>query len=216
VRRWAALAGLGLAAAAWAQEPTLGEIAREARRKRDASTRRVFTNEDLRGGLPPLPLLRHTENPPSLGNFAATPMPVVEAMLELAEVRPGEVVVDLGSGDGRIPILAAEKFGANGVGVEIDPYYVRISREAVAAKQLEDRVRIIQGNALDVDYRPADVITLYLPAQAMDMVRRHLEQTLRPGTRVVSYDSEVPGWKPLVVRRMLFGTERVIYLYRSP
>jgi predicted RNA methylase len=99
-------------------------------------------------------------------------------MLLVAEVQPGEVVIDVGSGDGRIVMMAAEAFGAKGIGIELDEGLVGISRSLVTARGLDDQVQIIHANALDVDLSPADVITLYLEVEGLKLLRPHLEHTL--------------------------------------
>lgn len=189
---------------------SLGDLARESQRKKEQSTRKVWTNDDLGTGFPQIDLLGRATDPPLLAPFEASPLPVVEAMLELAGVRPGELVFDLGSGDGRIVIMAAEKFGARGVGIEVNEDLVAESRKAVAAKELEEKVKIIHANALDVDLRPADVVTLYLTPQGLELVRPHLERTLRPGTRVVSRIFEISLWTPTQTK-VIDG--RILYLY---
>ncbi len=132
-------------------------------------------------------------------------------MLRLAEVKPGEMVFDLGSGDGRIVIMAAERFGARGVGVEIDESLVEESRKAVQAKGLAEEVRILHDDALNVDLSEADVVTLYVSQQGMETLRPHLESHLRPGARVVSHAAPMPGWEP---ERVLDLEGFFLYLYR--
>jgi protein-L-isoaspartate O-methyltransferase len=205
------LAALLLAAlASPAAAQSLGEIARESKKKKAESTRKVWTNDELGTAFPPIKFLGKTGSLPSLGLFDPTPLPVVEAMLRLAGVQPGEVVFDLGSGDGRIVILAAEKFGARGVGIEIDEKLVAESLRAVEAKGLADKVKILHANAFDVDLRPADVVTLYVAPTTMNLLRQHMEATLRLGTRVVSHKFEVTGWVP---DRMVEAEGYFVYLY---
>ncbi|MGH2670216.1 MAG: SAM-dependent methyltransferase, partial [bacterium] len=139
-----------------------------------------------------------------------TPMPVVEAMLELARVHEGDVVFDIGSGDGRIVIAAAELFGARGVGIEIDEELVERSRRTAAEKNLGNKVQIIHANALDVDLSPADVVTVYLTPNGLILLRPNLESMLRPGTRVVAHDFAVPDWTPAEEREVM---GRTLYLY---
>ena len=193
---------------------SLGEVAREAKKKMEASTRGVWTNEDLREGLPELRLLRAPrEHPPSLGPYVSTPLDRVRRMLGVAKVKPDELVIDIGSGDGRVVILAAEEFGARGIGIELDPELVAHSRSVVAARGLDKRVSILHANALDVDLSPADVVTIYLTLEGMVLLKPHLERTLRRGTRVVTNVAEVPGWTPDPESP---GREEEIYLYRVP
>ena len=209
----AALLLLALACPAVARAQSLGEVARDSKKKKEESTRKVWTNDELGTAFPTIKLLGKAEKPISLGVYQPTPMPVVEAMLQLAGVQPGEVVFDLGSGDGRIVILAAERFGARGVGIEIDEKLVAESQRAVEAKGLEEKVKIFHANAFDVDLRPADVVTLYVASTIMERLRAHMERTMRPGTRVVSHEYEIPGWRP---ERSLNLEGYWLYLYRVP
>jgi protein-L-isoaspartate O-methyltransferase len=207
----AALAGWLGSGVARAQ--SLAEVARAAKEKKEASTRAVWTNEDLRERLLELKLLRTPrEHPPVLAPYVVTPPERVRQMLRAARVKPGELVVDIGSGDGRILIVAAEEFGARGIGIEIDPELVAHSRSVVAARGLDDRVSILHANALDVDISPADVVTAYLTVEGMAVLRPYLERMLRPGTRVASYVFRIPGWEP--AEESL--PEEEIWLYRVP
>jgi len=174
---------------------SLADIARASKEKRQHSTRKVWTNDDLGPDFPEIKLVGPPrQHPPSLAPFKPTPMATVRRMLETANLQPGEMVFDIGSGDGRIVIMAAETFGARAVGIEIDQALVAQSRRAVAARGLEEKVKIIQANALDVDLSPADVVTIYLTPEGIELLRPHLERTLRPGTRVVVYVDQIPGW----------------------
>lgn len=119
--------------------------------------------------------------------FLSTPDNVVEAMLELAEVTPADVVYDLGSGDGRIPIAAAKKYGARGVGVEIDPALVRHSEENARRAGVDASVRFVNGDLFQTDIREATVVTLFLlPGLNIDLIPK-LRAQLRPGARIVSH-----------------------------
>jgi len=146
-------------------------------------------------------------------------MPVVRRMLELADVKPGEVVYDLGCGDGRIVITAAKEFGAYGVGIEIRRDLALKAMRAVEEAGLTDRVKIINANFFDIDISDADVVTLYLTTSANIKVKPKLERELKPGARVVSHEYEIPGWTPVLIdeftedARYRFLTHR-IYLYR--
>jgi len=142
-------------------------------------------------------------------------MSVVRKMLEYAEVKPGETVYDLGCGDGRIVIMAAQEFGARGVGVDLNPRLVKETRAKVEALGLGGRVRIINGDLFDVDVSPADVVTMYLTTGANEKVRPKLERELRPGARVVTHDFSIEKWGP--VRNLKFRENyrsHTIYLYR--
>jgi cyclopropane fatty-acyl-phospholipid synthase-like methyltransferase len=151
----------------------------------------------------------------SLAPYVASPMNVVMKMLESAHVKPGETVYDLGCGDGRIVIMAAQDFGARGVGVELNPNMVKEARGKVESLHLSDRVKIIEGDLLSVDLRSADVVTMYLTTGANDKVRPKLEQELKPGARVVTHDFTIPKWQSEEELRLKddFRTH-TIYVYR--
>jgi protein-L-isoaspartate O-methyltransferase len=128
--------------------------------------------------------------------FITTPDEVVQRMLELAGTGPADLVVDLGSGDGRIVIAAAQKFGARGLGIELDGALVEKSRQLAQQARVEDRVSFVQGDVLEADLSQASVVTLYLlPGLINQLQPRFLEQ-LRPGTRIVSHSFRMTGWAP--------------------
>ncbi len=163
------------------------------------------------------PLALHApEDREGASPYLATPLPVVEAMLRLAEVKPGETVYDLGCGDGRILVTAVEKFGARGVGVELDKEVLALARENVRQHALEQRVRLMQGNMFAADVRPADVVALYLLPEALGRLRPLLERQLRPGARVVTHDFPIPGWQAARTEKLARGdgTFHTIHLYR--
>lgn len=143
-----------------------------------------------------------------------SPQEVIERMLQMARVQPGEMVYDLGSGEGRIVITAARTFKARAVGIELSPELCRVATGRVKALGLEDRVKIVHANMLKVDLRPADVVTIYLLTSANELLKPNLERELRPGARVVSHDFEIRGWKPTAVQQVeAEGRPRTIYLY---
>ena len=143
-----------------------------------------------------------------------TPQPIVERMLEAGHVKPGQLVYDLGSGDGRVVITAAQKFGAKAVGIEIRPDLCRIATERIKAAGLEDRVKIVQGSALRVDLSPADVVTMFLLTTSNERLKPALEKYLKPGTRVVSNQFPIKGWKPVDTVRAKAGSMNYsIYVY---
>jgi SAM-dependent methyltransferase len=144
--------------------------------------------------------------------FVPTPQPVVEAMLRLAGVGAGDVVYDLGSGDGRVVITAARLFGARGVGVELDSHLVIQSEEAARQAGVERRVTILEQDLFTVDLAPATVVTIYLWSAMYDRLMPRLAR-LKPGTRIVVYRWALAGWKP----EARGGTgEESYYLYRVP
>lgn len=127
--------------------------------------------------------------------FITTPDNVSLAMLGIAKVRPEDFVIDLGSGDGRIVILAAKRFGARGLGVEIVPELVQKSRAAAQAARVADRAHFREQDLFKTDLSPASVVTLYLLPEVNLQLRPRL-LALRPGTRIVSHDWDMGEWEP--------------------
>ncbi len=129
--------------------------------------------------------------------YVPTPQPVVDAMLELAQVTRGDVVYDLGSGDGRIVIAAAKKYGATGVGFEIDAALVKKARANAAAAGVANRVRFVTQDLFTADLSRASVVTLYLLQSINERLRPKLVRQLKPGTRIVSHVFNMgPEWPP--------------------
>src|SRR5919201_4843787 len=126
--------------------------------------------------------------------FIATPDEVVARMLELAGTGPEDYVVDLGSGDGRIVIAAAQRFGARGLGIELDGELVRSSRENARRAGVAERAKFIQGDVLSADFSRASVVTVYLLPQLIDELQSRFLATLQPGTRIVSHAFRAAGW----------------------
>ena len=145
--------------------------------------------------------------------FVPTPNEVVEKMLELAAVTRDDVVYDLGSGDGRIPITAAQTYGARGVGIDIDPQRIRESRENARKAGVEDKVRFMEGDLFTADISEATVVTLYLLTQLNIKLRPKLLKELKPGTRVVSHGFDMGDWAP--EQRVFVGASSVL-LWRIP
>ncbi|HYP14503.1 MAG TPA: class I SAM-dependent methyltransferase [Bryobacteraceae bacterium] len=155
--------------------------------------------------------------PNKLAPFVVSPQPIVDRMLNIAGVKTGETVFDLGCGDGRILITAAQRFKAKGVGVEISNKLVQSTNDQIRRLNLQDEIKVIHGNLLDVNLQQADVVTLYLETASNDLLRPNLEKQLRPGTRVVSHDFAVRGWKPNKVEKIeSFNRHHTIYLYTMP
>ena len=117
-------------------------------------------------------------------------------MLKLARVGADDVVYDLGSGDGRIVILAAQKYGARGVGIELDPQLVERSRQIAREAQVADRVKFVVGDLFEADISDATVVTLYLSYSVNRRLKPKLLRELRPGTRVVSHQFSMGSWTP--------------------
>jgi len=131
--------------------------------------------------------------------YVPTPIPIVFEILKLANVKENEIVVDPGAGDCRIPIIAAKYFKAIGIGIEINPHLVNKCVENIKLNNLIGKVYIFQLDLMKFNYSIANVVTLYLGPEMNERLRPKLERELRPGTRVVSHDFEVPGWKPIKV-----------------
>ena len=129
-------------------------------------------------------------------HYDATPQPAVEAMLQMAEVTSADVVYDLGCGDGRFVITAAEKFGARGVGIDIDPARIRESLENAQKRGVGNRVTFIGGDLFEADIRGGSVVTLYLLQRLNLELRPKLLNELRPGSRILSYVFDMEDWEP--------------------
>jgi len=158
---------------------------------------------------------QHFTDPDTLAPYYPSPQAVVERMLALADIKPDDTVYDLGCGDGRIVITAATKFSARAVGVEIRSDIYKSTLGRVASLGLSDRVKIVRGDALKTNLRPADVVTLYLLTSSNERLRPILEAQLKPGARVVSHDYEIRSWKPEQTERiMVDGRFHTIYVYR--
>ena len=141
-------------------------------------------------------------------------------MLALAELRAGEVLFDLGAGDGRAVIMAVKDFGARAVGVELREDLVKKALSTVYEQGLQDRITIVNGDMFNVDLTSADVIFLYLTTSANEKVRPKLDTELKKGVRIVSHDYEIVGWKPVTVDSFcenpnLGYPSHTIYLYRK-
>lgn len=128
--------------------------------------------------------------------YVPTPNEVVEAMLKLGGVKKGDTVIDLGCGDGRIVVLAAEKFGARGIGYDLNPERIKEANENAARAGVKDRVKFIEKNLFEADIKEATVVTLYLLPSVNEKLKPRLLEELKPGTRVVSHSFQMPDWKP--------------------
>jgi cyclopropane fatty-acyl-phospholipid synthase-like methyltransferase len=151
----------------------------------------------------------------SLAPFVPSPPDAVTAMLQLADVKKDEVLFDLGCGDGRIIIEAAQKFGAKAVGVELDKIRYEECVRRIRESNLDGRVNVIHGNLLDVDLTSANIVTLYLLTSSNEKLRPKLEKELKNGTRVVSHKFPISKWKPSEVKEINKGRwiSHKIYLY---
>jgi SAM-dependent methyltransferase len=141
-------------------------------------------------------------------NYVPTPLPVVERMLELARVGKDDVVYDLGSGDGRIVITAAQRHGARGVGIEINPVWVRDARAIAERLGVAERVSFRVEDLFTTDLRDATVVTLYLFPTVNARLQPKLARELRPGTRVVSHEYRIGDWLPDHTETMIVDGRR--------
>jgi SAM-dependent methyltransferase len=188
--------------------------------------KRVYTNDDFAVSTAPPPAASNPEPDkpvagPSGGErvapFVPTPMDAVDKMLEVAGVSEKDVVYDLGSGDGRIVLRAAEKYHAKAVGVELDHGLAVESLEKAKELKLDKLATIIEGDLFKTDFRPATVVTIYLLLNANDRLRPLLEKDLRPGTRVVAHDIRIPGWNAESEESFNVGNvQHTVYLYLIP
>jgi len=145
--------------------------------------------------------------------YDPTPPAVVDAMLELGEVKPGDVLYDLGSGDGRIVIAAAKRYGIRAVGVEIDAGLVARARENAKQAGVTGLVDFRSEDLFAADFGEASVVTLFLGAELNLRLRPRLLETLKPGTRIVSHQYDMGQWQPEATRRV---AGRELYLWRVP
>src|SRR5687767_2220420 len=145
--------------------------------------------------------------------FVPTPQEVVDAMLKLAKVGPNDVVYDLGSGDGRIPITAAKTYGARGVGIDIDPQRIREANENLKTAGVGDKVRFLNQDLFTTNISEATVVTLYLLPSLNLKVMPKLNSELKPGTRIVSHAFDMGDIKP---QQTMNVNGRTIYLWTVP
>ena len=168
------------------------------------------------GALGVAPWLAAQDQAPTRGPdviFVPTPNEVVDAMLKMAAVTKADTVFDLGCGDGRIVIAAAQRYGSRGVGIDIDPERVAEATENVRKAKVSDRVRIVQGDLFEADISAATVVTLYLLTDLNRKLRPKLLRDLAPGTRVVSHAFDMGDWKP---ERQANVKGSNVYLWRIP
>ncbi|NIJ22720.1 SAM-dependent methyltransferase [Sphingomonas japonica] len=153
------------------------------------------------------------ERKPDIG-YQPTPEGVVVKMLDLAKVTAADTVLDLGSGDGRVPIAAARRYGARGRGIELEPRLVAVARANAAAAGVADRVTFEEGDIFNADLSGVSVVTLFLWPSINDRLAPKLRAELAPGSRVVGYYHDIDGWEPeAVIGGSLLGK---IYLWRVP
>ncbi|KAM3100736.1 SAM-dependent methyltransferase [Phormidesmis sp. 146-12] len=150
---------------------------------------------------------------PDIG-YLPTPAEVVEAMLTLAEVTSDDILYDLGSGDGRILITAAQRFGTQGVGIDIDPKRVRQGFENAQRSGVGDRVTFLQQDLFESDFSEATIVILYLLPHLNLKLRPTLLAQLSPGTRILSHDFDMGDWQPDRVVEVQSEDPAILYLWR--
>jgi SAM-dependent methyltransferase len=150
--------------------------------------------------------------------FVPTPTEVVDEMLRLADVKAGDVLYDLGCGDGRIVIAAAKRFGTRAVGIDIDPVRITESNANAAAAGIAGKVRFIQQDLFEADFKDATVVTMYLLTSVNRRLRPKLLAELRPGTRLVSHSFDMGDWKPDKTSLVptSYGDQRAVYFWVVP
>ncbi len=156
---------------------------------------------------------------PDLAPFVPTPMAVVEKMLEMAKVNANDILYDLGCGDGRIVILAAKKYGARGIGIDIDPQRIEEANAAAKEAGVENLVEFRRKDVFKMDFSEATVIAIYLLSESNELLRPLFDRFLQPGTRVVSHNYPVPGWEEKEMEHVSVKVEddeelHEVYLYR--
>ena len=149
--------------------------------------------------------------------YVETPDRVVRAMLDLARVKKDDVLIDLGCGDGRIPIAAAKRFGTRGLGIDLDPERIVEAKANARGAGVTKLVRFVEGDIFDADIRAATVVMLYLLPEVNLRLRPKLLTELKPGTRVVSHNYDMGDWQPdKTVRLPLPGGAHFLYLWTIP
>lgn len=149
--------------------------------------------------------------------YVPTPPEVVEKMLEMANVNSNDVLYDLGSGDGRIPIAATQKFGIRATGIDINPQRIEEANANARKEGVTDRVRFLNQDLFQSDFRDATVVTLYLLPQLNVKLRPQLLSQLKPGSRIVSHDFDMGEWKPEKTAQVdVNGRTHNIYLWTVP
>ena len=145
--------------------------------------------------------------------YVPTPPDVVEAMLKVANVKKGDVLYDLGSGDGRIPITAAQKYGVRAVGIDINPERIKEANENAQKAGVTDLVKFLNEDLFEADISEATVVTLYLLDSLNEKLRPKLLRELKPGTRIVSHSFRMGDWQP---EQTIDVNGRMVYFWTIP
>ena len=151
-----------------------------------------------------------------LAPYYPTPETIVAKMLELGGLKKGEKMFDLGSGDGRVVVMAAQKFGADATGIEFDDSLHKQSMAKIQSLGLQKTARIIHGDIMQQDYSPANLLTIYLLPLSNEKVKPMLEKQLKKGSRIVCHDFEMAGWNPektITVEDDGEGRSHTLFLY---
>ena len=151
-----------------------------------------------------------------LAPYVATPPEVVDRLLALAELTPGDRLYDLGCGDGRIVIEAARQYGSSGIGIDIEPHWIDVANAAAATAGVAELASFRLQDALDVELADATVIVLYLVPWSMQKLATLIAQRARPGTRIISHSFAIDGWPPEKTEVFVDseGTQRSLYRWR--
>jgi SAM-dependent methyltransferase len=131
--------------------------------------------------------------------WIVTPTRIIHQMLDLGNLKPGECIVDLGAGDGRILITAAREYEANGFGLEIDPIRTLLANIFIRTKGVHNSVKVYWRDLFDADLYNVDLVTIYLTRDTNEILRQLIVDKCDPGTRIVSYAFPVPGWSPIII-----------------
>jgi cyclopropane fatty-acyl-phospholipid synthase-like methyltransferase len=167
-------------------------------------------------GAPSIAQVTPAPEPVYLAPPIATPQPLVEWMLRIAEVGPDDVVMDLGCGDGRIVITAVREFGAAGICLDLDQRQLQIAREKARAAGVEDRIEFVQADAMGADVREATVVTMYFGMRVHQELAEILEPQMAPGERIVTHQFPIKAWTPTrtisVLDERRFMREAMLYV----
>jgi len=157
---------------------------------------------------------KETYDPRSMAPYVPTPMKVVHRMLKLGEVKSGDMVYDLGSGDGRIVITAVQEYGAKAVGVELDSDLAERANARIRELNISDRASVMHAHLMEVDLSTASVVTLYLLSSSNMQLRPKLVEDLKAGSRVISHDFQIMGWTPVKTETVEADTrQHTIFVY---
>lgn len=176
-------------------------------------------------GNKPAPAAKTTAKPAPAAAQPALDVPyvpthemVLDEMLKMAQVKGGDVLYDLGSGDGRIPIAAAKRFGTRGVGIDLDPRRIAEANENARQAGVTDKVKFVAGDLFQFNFSQASVVTLYLLPEVNLKLRPQLLSQLKPGTRVVSHNYHMGDWKPARTKKVTTpdGVDHYVFFWRVP